>query len=52
MFTGIDFIVLALAALALFYLARPEGGKVELKMDPLALLVLGVIVALFLVTVL
>ncbi|HEY9763342.1 MAG TPA: hypothetical protein V6D07_12505 [Trichocoleus sp.] len=52
MFTGIDFIVLALATLAVFYLASPGGGKFELKIDPLALLVLVGIAVMFLVTVL
>ncbi|HEY9876974.1 MAG TPA: hypothetical protein V6D29_00900 [Leptolyngbyaceae cyanobacterium] len=52
MFTGLDFIVLALAAMAVFYLANPGSGNVELKIDPLAVLLIGIIVTMFLVTVL
>lgn len=50
MFTGIDLIVIALVVLAVFYLSDSSSKEFELKLDPMAFLVVGLVVLMIVLT--
>ncbi|HEY9738344.1 MAG TPA: hypothetical protein V6D06_18755 [Trichocoleus sp.] len=50
MFTGIDLIVIALVVLAVFYLSDTSSKDFEFKLDPMAFLVVGLVVLMIVLT--
>lgn len=52
MFTGIDLIVIAFAGFAILYLADKNPKEVKFSIDPLSFLVVGVVVGMFVLTIL
>lgn len=50
MFTGIDLIVIALVVSAVFYLSDSNAKEFDLKLDPMAFLVVGLVVLMIVLT--
>lgn len=50
MFTGIDIIVIVLVLMAVFYANAPETKGVDIKLEPLTLLVVIIVVGMILVS--
>ena len=50
MFSGIDFAVLLLVVMFVFYLANPKAEEVEIKIDPIVMMIVVVTVLMFAVS--